>query len=191
MGYLADHTDKPKAETTEGDFAPLPPEHQKTVDRMYDNNCGAPEERWSLEGAMRDTLRESSTKLSDRLGWGVEQQAAYRHDVAETLTEAGLHQTLEGAELVTTLHTDALMAIARPGGDELDVEAQIAADIEASNQAEREYWGAAYAEDLGTRRVKYVRAHPKLKAMLEVRGIGVKPAVVRFLNEFVRDSNFR
>lgn len=71
-----------------------------------------------------------------------------------------------------------------------------AAEIQALNEASREAihdtYGERYAADLLARADKFVRAHPKLNALIAERvGIGSHPKLVAALVEHVRVTNFR
>lgn len=182
MGYL--RTDeKPTAPTTEGDFAPLPPEVQKKLDTLYDGNAAA--------ATMGHVFHENLTKLGDRTGLTLEEQAAEYRDFRVMSGAADLQETAALAELLHTEWTDARLAQARPGGDDAELEARVAADVEASRVWLREEYGAKDGEALLARVHKFAHQHPKLLAILETRGIGSKPKVVEALVEHVRRINFR
>jgi hypothetical protein len=157
---------------------------------MFEKPEPASPDMFPIETALRETFDENLTKLGDRTGLDLAAQATERREYAAVMRATGLHEHAGLAKLIHNEWTNARMADAGPV-DDVDLDAQIDVQNEASRSALRGQWGAEGAEDLLQRAQKFARQHPKLAAILQTRGIGSRPHVVQALVEHVRKVNFR
>jgi hypothetical protein len=142
-------------------------------------------EPFPVRVAMRETFSNRRHELSDVLGLSHEQQHARHNEWAIGIRETGLDPTI-GA-LIYNKFTDAEVAIAR--GADVD-DATLAAANKTIRQRLRETYGEE-AEDLLKRTNTFVNAHPKLAAVIGMRGVGSNPEVALELVEFVRRSHIK
>ena len=172
-------------------FAPPTTATTKITDALYDAPAPDPGGFYRIERAMDLTFNDNLTKLADRTGLSLDAQATERSQYADLMRASGLDQNLAVAELLHTAWSDARMADARPGVEQADVLAEIAAMNEATRAALREEYGARDAEELLQRTNKFVKQHPKLAAIMKTRGVGSRLDVVTALFDHVRAVNFR
>ena len=177
-----------------GDVVPLPtpteePKRVQTaVDiELYGADALAPTDMFPVETALRETFRTRVDEVSDVLGLSHAQTIARHRDfVGGVVRPAGLDKNPELAALLYQEVTDAEIAAARSRGDDDDLEARVGADAETARKALRELYGRERAEEILKRTRAFVDQHPKLKALVNKRGIGSKPAVVLALADHVR-----
>ena len=179
------------------DDAPPPPEQPAVVETKAEiDNLGAdylkPTEMHPIEIALRDTFRQRVDELADVLELGRAQQQARHRDYVALVRKAGLDQNPDLSAMLYNEATDADIAATRSGGDDVEqLEARVRDDAEASRKALRELYGPERAAEILKRTQAFVNQHPKLKALINTRGIGSKPAVVLALADHVRHISKR
>ena len=140
-----------------------------------------PKETYSPEVGSRLVMRQHQPMLRDVLGYRqVQVQAHHRGHVA-MLREADLNAETVGAKLYGT-HMQALVANAR--GTELDENRQQQVEEEIRREL-RERYGAPRAEVLLQATQEFVRAHPRLRRVIETPGFAVQPSVKDTLDELI------
>jgi len=195
MGTLATGDDAPaKAAATIAD------PRQEAADTMYPTtraSAGPSDEAPAAvktdptPTAMRSTLDQNETKLADRAGLKLEALATERREFAAMLYDTGLHPYVGVAELLHTAWTDARLAETQPERDEAAESTARATANQAIREELRQRYGRRDAEEYLERVQKFVKAHPKLNAIVTTGGVGSRADVVNALIDHVRAVNFR
>ena len=166
---------------------PQPARVTTAVDiELYGADQPAPTDMFPAETALRETFRTRQDEVSDVLGLSHAQRIDRHRAHVALVRESGLQQNTELAGMLYDELTTAEIAAARGADDDVDLEAQVRADTEASRKALRDLYGRDRADKILSRLQAFVSKHPKLKTLVNTRGIGSKPAVVLALAEHVR-----
>ena len=150
---------------------PVPTAHEERAATLYNAPAKTSRELYPLETTIKTDLDANLARLEDRLGLSPEDQTIERRAFLATMQATALDEDVATAVLLHTVWTEARLAGARPGGDDLDVQAQRAAMGEQTwNELCLKY--GADAHPLVERTQKFVTQHPLLAEILGTRTVG-------------------
>jgi hypothetical protein len=160
--------------------------HEQIAERLYDRNAATPlppPEKgdfysWTPEGAVLD---QRGPELFAEAGIDSAAQRQLRDTHRGIRRATGLPDGLIGQ--IVEGHLDNLLAEARvsedPDGDAIALDRQIAASNAELRQEFAQRYGAKDGEALLERTRRFVRGHPALAKILQQRGLGSRPEIVR------------
>jgi hypothetical protein len=145
---------------------------------------------WPPDSGLDDAVQQHERTLREVAGKTTTEIDTFKEDVRAQALETGLRLDgpLSPGRLLLNAAVDAATADAR--GEAFDPtqiqrwNEETRADIHAT-------YGTEHGDELITRARKFVQQHPKLATLVNRRGIGSRPAVVRALVDHVRRTNFR
>lgn len=143
---------------------------------------------YPVKTALEPIFQAEAAVEVDTLGLSSAQRAQRHADFTAMIRETGVEAQTVGKRLYE-LQTHADVAAAQ-GAEDADVQAA-QGQREEMRRVLRETYGPKGTDDLIARTQKFVRAHPRLHQILELRDIGSDTALGLALVEHVRRSNFR
>ena len=173
------------------DFAPVPADTQRALDKLYDGNAAQPPHSYS---PAIEVIDRRDRELFSEAGLDATQRAQLR----QTYTEIGRIGLPDGVVAqIANADMDTRVAATRVKSDADADAAALAQDqqIQANNAELREkfvaQYGAKDGEQLLERTQRFVRSHPKLAAILKENGIGSRIDIVEGIAAHVFSNGIR
>ena len=176
-----------RAASSDDFFFKATPEEQRALDRLYDGNKAVPDHKNfpTLTSAIDRRLPE----LFVRAGVDAAAQQQLRSTFVDIATRTQLPDAL--VERIADSHIDNLLAAARVVDDPAAADVALDQQIAQWNAQSREEFPGTEGAALLARTQKFVRAHPALAKILQERGLGSRPDLVKAIAEHVFSSGFR